>query len=227
MSSESLSRDEFSRPSRTCLCQGGLLVGIRTRSQVPGPRVLTAIVLLTPPWRPLSGSCRQQSPAQAARAGQRSRVEGWRRGRPPATALPPVRGPGCPCLPGGRWKRSSRVVPGRGASCSGQAPLRLLAQARSSDLRPAVREPGVTPSPHAPSTLGCHTPLLAAPPPGSVCVCGEGSEVQGLLLASPLHLPPPGYQRRSPHSAWPRRRQMRLGRLWETRESREEALSSD
>lgn len=101
--------------------------------------------------------------------GREARWRGGAGGRLPAVRASAVRGPGCPCLPGGRWRCSRRVIPGRGTSLLGTAPPRLFAQAQSSDLRPAVWEPGAAPSPPARSTLGCRTPLLAAPPPRPVC----------------------------------------------------------
>lgn len=141
--------------------------------------------------------------------------------------LGPVRGPGCPASRVRGKRAPRRGVPGRGTSLLRTGPHPDSAQGRSSDLRSVSWELGATPSPPAPSTLGFHTPLwllCPAPPPLAVrahaCVCvrarareaGKGAEVQRLLLASPLPLPPPGYQWGVPRlSAWPGRLQTRPG----------------
>lgn len=169
-----------------------------------------ATVLLTPPVETRSAEAvdirvRLRRPG----LGREARWRGGAGGRPPAVRASAVRGPGCPCLPGGRWRCSRRVIPGRGTSLLGTAPPRLFAQAQSSDFARLCGnpEPPRALLPARPCVVAHLFWLLRPPTP---CVRREGSEVQG-ITAAPATIPP-GYQRGVPRlSAWPGRLQRRPG----------------
>lgn len=143
--------------------------------------------------------------------------------------LGPVRGPGCPASRVRGKRAPRRGVPGRGTSllrtCPHPGSLPKAEAQTFARLRGNSEPPRALPLPppwvFTPPS-GCSDPHLPPSPCARmrVCVCararareaGKGAEVQRLLLASPLPLPPPGYQWGVPRlSTWPGRLQTRPG----------------